>query len=97
MRYEYRYVILFVALTAIANPSYSQYKPKRPAVKFERPEISFELVQAFDGVLKIRMTNNGKTPFRYYDSLIPTHGNAHFFRNFDCAPSRLPTAAKKNG
>jgi len=76
------FIICLFSLIIAANSSYGQYEPERPAIGAERSEISFELVQASGGVMKIKMKNNGQVPFRYYDSLIPTQGNVHFSRDF---------------
>jgi hypothetical protein len=60
-------VFLFFA----ACSSNSEYDPKRLPIRAERPEISFGLVQASDGAMKVKMTNNGTIPFLYYSSFAP--------------------------
>lgn len=83
MRYGCKFTILFLSLIITANSSYSQYEPKRPAVRVEQPEISFNLVQASDGVVKVRMTNNGKNPFRFHNSFTPQYRGYPSFRVCD--------------
>jgi len=80
MRHGYKFIIVFVALIVTANTSHSQYKPKRPAVPVEQSEVSFELVQASGGMMKVRMTNKGDMPLRFYDSFTSRSGLAPEFR-----------------
>ena len=97
MRQGCYFIICLFSLIIAANSSYGQYEPERPAIGAERSEISFELVQASGGVMKIKMKNNGQVPFRYYDSPYQPKGMFIFLETSDCAAGRLPKAGKKNG
>ena len=83
MRHSCKFLILLLSLIITANSSYAQYRPKYPPQRVERPEISFELVQASDGVIKIRMTNDGNKPFRFQNSFTPRYPYRPDFRLCD--------------
>ena len=76
MRNSSYFIVLFFSLIITACSSYNVHEPKRPAIKVERPEISFNLRKTAEGALELSLSNNGKEAFRYYDGFTP-HGRGY--------------------